>query len=142
MFTQLSLQQVFSQLPDELPYFLLPVLILTLLLIILKNTGNGQKTTIQRKRITSPHHDGLIIAKVKYKHRRARFPFRILLFAIIAFWIFKGAMLFVLGPTTYQFRIDKMANGTSIERFGALLMADDALTRFIAKQIPTGKNSK
>jgi hypothetical protein len=142
MFSQVSLQQVFSQLPDALPYILLAVLILALLLLILRNTGNRQDFTIQRKRITSPHHDGLVIAKVKYKRHSARFPFRILIFAIIAFWIFKGAMLSVLGPTTYQLRIDKLADGTSIERFGALVMADDALTRFIAKQIPTGKNSK
>ncbi|WP_428543746.1 hypothetical protein [Profundibacter sp.] len=142
MFSQASLQQVFSQLPDALSYFLLAVLILAFLLLILKRTGNRHKFVIQRKRITSPLHDGLIIAKVKYKRRSARFPFRILLLAIIAFWIFKGAMLSFLGPTTYQLRIDKLANGTSFERFGALFMADDALTRFIAKQIPTGKNSK
>jgi len=142
MFSQVSLQQVFSESSDVLLYVLLAILILALLLLILRNTGNRKNFAIQRKRITSPHHDGLIIAKVKYKRRRARFPFRILIFAIIAFWIFKGAMLSVLGPTTYQLRIDKLANGTSIERFGALLMADDAITRFIAKQIPTGNNSK
>ncbi|WP_457648772.1 hypothetical protein [Profundibacter sp.] len=142
MFSQISLQQVFSQSSDVLSYVLLAILILALLLLVLRNTGNRQNFAIQRKRIASPHHDGLIIAKVKYKRRSARFPFRILLFAIIAFWVFKGAMLSALGPTTYQLRIDKLANGTSIERFGALLMADDALTRFIAKQIPTGKNSK
>ena len=80
---------------------------------------------------TQVRGDGLIVVKPKRRARRG-FPLAKLLILGLGFVAFKGFMLASLGELTYNERLARMGNGTSVEQAGAWVMQIDPLTRFMA----------
>lgn len=74
--------------------------------------------------------DGLIVAKP----RRARrgFPIGSLCAIVVGFFLFKAFMFATLGEITYNERVAKLGNGTTIEQAGAWTMQSDPFTEFLA----------
>ncbi|MFT7592973.1 MAG: hypothetical protein ACI8R4_000284 [Paracoccaceae bacterium] len=82
---------------------------------------------------THMRSDGLIVAKP----RRAQVTISgksILLF-LLAFIAFKGFLVANLGALGYEERLDRLKNGTLIEKAGAFVMQIDPLSQFTAEQI-------
>ncbi|MFA3918626.1 hypothetical protein [Ruegeria hyattellae] len=77
--------------------------------------------------------DGLVVVKP----RRMRFAIspRSLFLFIGAFFLFKGFILANLGATTYDDRLDRLRNGTAVEKAGAWVMQIDPLSQVISEQI-------
>lgn len=77
--------------------------------------------------------DGLIVMKP----RRARpgLSLRALVFFVLGFFAFKGFLLANLGPAAYEDRLARLTEGTVVEQGGAVLMAVDPLSEFIASHI-------
>ncbi len=77
--------------------------------------------------------NGIVYAKAK---RRSRgFPIKGLLLTVLAFFCFKAFMLSANGPSSYEERLSGLQEGNMIEAAGALLLAVDPLTQFIADQM-------
>ena len=77
--------------------------------------------------------DGLIIAKPK--RTQVRISGRSILLFVLAFIAFKGFLVPNLGVMGYEERLDRLNNGTLVEKAGAFVMQIDPLTQFAAEQI-------
>ncbi|WP_415921249.1 hypothetical protein [Tateyamaria sp. SN6-1] len=80
---------------------------------------------------TDIRNDGLIVVKPKRARRRG-YPLKMLAMLMLGFFAFKGFMLASLGEVTYNERVSKLGNGTSVEQAGAWAMQVDPLTEFLA----------
>lgn len=81
--------------------------------------------------ITAMRSDGLIIVKPRRKPRRG-FPLRMLLGLALGFFAFKAVMLAALGDITYNERVAKLNQGTTLEKSGAWIMQIDPATKFLS----------
>jgi len=54
---------------------------------------------------------------------------------LLALLAFKGFLIASLGPDAYNERVDKLQNGTMIEKAGAWVMHIEPASDFIAQQI-------
>ncbi|GKY87263.1 hypothetical protein [Sinisalibacter aestuarii] len=78
--------------------------------------------------------DGLLVP-VDAKPMRRRFNPRGVAIILAMFLVFKGFLLFYLGPGTYASRVGALEEGTVFERMGAWIMQADPVTHWIATQI-------
>ncbi len=80
--------------------------------------------------------DGLIVVKPQraYTPRRGSLWKNLIVFLIGAF-AFKCLVLFSLGETTYQARVDSLLEGSQVEQAGAWLMQIDPATRYVVQQV-------
>lgn len=85
---------------------------------------------LERGYVTSINHDGLVIATPK--RHRMRFPWRGLALTVMALFAFKAFTLVQVGPSTYDTRVEKLANGTVLEQAGAWVMQADPATYWLA----------
>ena len=74
--------------------------------------------------------DGLIT--VEPKPKRAGVFLRLVLTVVVGFVIFKSITLAIIGPTTYNERIQALADGTGFEKVCAWIMQIDPLTQAVA----------
>jgi len=74
--------------------------------------------------------DGLIT--IEPKKSRTHIRARLLTAIVLGFLVFKAATIVLVGPATYDSRLDEMRAGTGPERFGAILMQEDPVTRTMA----------
>ncbi|MEL6617536.1 MAG: hypothetical protein AAFP16_01575 [Pseudomonadota bacterium] len=102
---------------------------------------NKRLTSLHRKHkamangyTTHLRGDGLIVVKPRMRARRNP-PVRGLVYLALGFFVFKGFMFASLGDITYNERVAKMGNGTSVEQAGAWVMQADPLTQFLAGYI-------
>ncbi len=77
--------------------------------------------------------DGLVV--MKPQRVRSAVPAKVLVFCLLGFFGFKAFLLSSLGPTGYQFRIDSLNQGTSVEQAGAWVMQIDPLSEALAVQL-------
>lgn len=77
--------------------------------------------------------DGLLV--VKPRKVQPRISGRTLVFFAAAFLLFKGFLMAVLGFGSYDERVQRLAEGSGIERAGALLMQADPLSVYAAGKI-------
>ncbi|NVO57166.1 hypothetical protein HW561_15335 [Rhodobacteraceae bacterium B1Z28] len=77
--------------------------------------------------------DGLVI--MKPQRVRSAVPAKVLLLSLIGFFAFKAFLLSSLGPTGYQYRIDSLNEGTSVEQAGAWVMQIDPLSQLLSAQL-------
>lgn len=77
--------------------------------------------------------DGLIVFRPK--RRKASFPIRGLVLAVLAFVCFKGLVMAQIGPALYQSRVDTLGEGAVFERIGAFVMQADPVTVYIAETL-------
>ncbi|WP_299623823.1 hypothetical protein [uncultured Tateyamaria sp.] len=76
--------------------------------------------------------DGLVVVKAKRGGAGRFFPLKGLVLLVLGFFVFKGFMLASLGDITYNERVAKLNQGTSLEQVGAQVMAIDPATAFLA----------
>ncbi len=74
--------------------------------------------------------DGLIT--VEPKSRRAGLFLRLLLTVILGFVAFKSVTLAIIGPVTYDERIQALTDGTAFEKVCAWIMQIDPLSQVVA----------
>jgi hypothetical protein len=74
--------------------------------------------------------DGLIL--VKPKPKRSGFKLRILTTLVVAVLLFKSFTLAMIGPLTYDSRIEALLQGTWLERACGWVMQADPLSMAIA----------
>lgn len=77
--------------------------------------------------------DGLVV--MKPQRIRSGIPARVLVLSLVGFFAFKAFLLSSLGPTGYQFRVDGLNEGTSVEKAGAWVMQIDPVSQFLSGQL-------
>ncbi len=80
---------------------------------------------------TSMRSDGLIVVKPK-RRSRLGFPLKLIILIAIGFFSFKALMLASLGDITYNERVAKLDQGSSVERGGAYVMQIEPVTQFLS----------
>lgn len=93
-----------------------------------------QHRKLSRGYVQLVERDGMLVPMPR-RRVRTGFPFRGLLIAIVGILLFKGVLLASLGEGTYQFRVEKIAEGSSFEKVAAWVMQADPVTRWIAGQL-------
>ncbi len=77
--------------------------------------------------------DGLVV--MKPQRMRSAVPAKVLLLCLLGFFAFKAFLLSSLGPSGYQYRIDSLNRGTSVEQAGAWIMQIDPVTEILSVQL-------
>ncbi|MEM7752324.1 MAG: hypothetical protein AAF230_02860 [Pseudomonadota bacterium] len=90
-------------------------------------------TQLSRGYVTSVNDDGLVVAKPKRKFRRG--TLRGVAIVVLTLMLFKGVLFSQLGPAAYAERVDSLSQGSFFEQAGAVLMAADPITIWLAGQI-------
>jgi hypothetical protein len=85
-----------------------------------------QHRAMSRGFVLSVSRDGLVVAKPE--SRRARFPWRVALFMLLAVMGFKVMLHAYMGDGAYNERVTRLANGTTAEQIGAYVLAADPIT--------------
>jgi hypothetical protein len=76
--------------------------------------------------------DGLLVPKEKSFKSRG-FPLRAIVLSLLGLFLFKGILVSQVGVFSYSTRLESLAEGGAIEKFGAWLMQVDPLTLSIAE---------
>ncbi|KIC43720.1 MAG: hypothetical protein AB3N07_02725 [Ruegeria sp.] len=77
--------------------------------------------------------DGLVV--MKPQRVRSAIPAKVLLVCLVAFFGFKALLLFNLGETAYDARVEALREGTEVEVAGAWIMQSDPVSQFLSAQI-------
>lgn len=88
-------------------------------------TKNGYVTVVGR--------DGLIL--LKPRQRRASFPWKGVMLLGVGFIGFKALLMAHLGFGNYQDRVTELENGGLVEMAGAVIMHQDPLSVYLAKEL-------
>ncbi|WP_120634283.1 hypothetical protein [Ruegeria sp. EL01] len=94
---------------------------------------NKKHQKMSRGYRASMRRDGLVV--MKPQRVRSAVPAKVLLLSLLAFFAFKAFLLSSLGPSGYQYRIDSLNDGTSVEQAGAWVMQIDPLSEAMAVQL-------
>ncbi|EEX08205.1 conserved hypothetical protein [Ruegeria lacuscaerulensis ITI-1157] len=87
--------------------------------------SRGYRATMRR--------DGLVV--MRPQRVRSAVPAKVLVMFLFGFFAFKAFLLSNLGPSGYQYRVDALNEGTSIEQAGAWIMQIDPATQFLSDQL-------
>lgn len=90
-------------------------------------------TQLSRGYVTSVNDDGLVVAKPKRKFSRS--TLRGIAIVVLVLMLFKGVLYSQLGPSGYAERLEGLSNGSAFEKVGAVLMAADPITVWLAGHI-------
>jgi hypothetical protein len=86
--------------------------------------------TLSRGFVLSVDRDGLIVAKPETS--RYRFPWRVLLFLLVAVMGFKVLLHAYLGADAYGERLVRLSNGTVAEQVSAYVLHADPVTVWLS----------
>ncbi len=89
-------------------------------------------TQLSKGYVTSVNDDGLVVAKPR--RRFSRGTLRGVAIVMIVLMGFKGFLHFQLGAADYAQRVEALSNGSFFEKAGAVLMAADPITVWLAGQ--------
>jgi hypothetical protein len=92
--------------------------------------------TLSRGFVLSVDRDGLIVARPETS--RFRFPWRVMLFLLVAVMGFKVLLHATIGPEAYAERLARLSDGTVAERMSAYALHADPVTVWIANAV-TGR---
>lgn len=92
--------------------------------------------TLSRGFILSVSKDGLIVARPETS--RLRFPWRVLLFLLVAVIGFKAVLYAVIGPEDYAERLARLSAGTVAEQMSAYVLHADPVTVWLADLVRGG----
>lgn len=81
----------------------------------------------------SMRSDGLVV--MRPQRVRSAISVRVLMLALLGFFVFKAFLLFHLGETTYQNRVDTLNTGTPVEQAGAWVMQIDPVSELLSVQL-------
>lgn len=98
---------------------------------------NRRNKVLSRGFVLSVERDGLIVARPETS--RFRFPWRVLLFLLVAVLGFKTMLYAYIGPDAYGERLDRLAAGTMAERMSAYILHADPVTVWVANVV-SGRN--
>ncbi|NRA99576.1 MAG: hypothetical protein HRU32_07125 [Rhodobacteraceae bacterium] len=84
--------------------------------------------------VTSVNQDGLVVAEPR--GRGMTFPWRGLLFVLVALMVFKAFVFAQIGAEPYTATVAQLKTGTLVEQIGAWAMTADPLTVQIAGYMP------
>lgn len=94
---------------------------------------NRKHAKLARGYVTSVNHDGLIIARPR---RQARwFPWRGLLFALIAVMSIKALMFSQMGAQPFEERVARLNAGSTAEQVAAFVLKADPATVYLGNLI-------
>lgn len=93
--------------------------------------------TLSRGFVLSVGRDGLIIARPE--NSRFRFPWRAMLFLLVAVMGFKVLLHTYIGPEAYGERLARLSNGTVAEQMSAYVLHADPVTVWISNFV-SGRN--
>lgn len=77
--------------------------------------------------------DGLIV--IEPRKIRSRISGKVFVLIIGAFLLFKAFLMAALGFDSYDERVTKLANGSGVERMGAVIMQADPASVWVARHI-------
>ncbi|NOD77129.1 MULTISPECIES: hypothetical protein [unclassified Ruegeria] len=97
------------------------------------NRLNKKHQKMSRGYRATMRKDGLVV--MKPQRVSSAVPVRVLLFTLVAFFVFKAFLLSHLGPTGYQYRIDSLSEGTKVEQAGAWVMQIDPVSQALSQQM-------
>lgn len=80
--------------------------------------------------VTKINPDGLIVLAPKYPKGPMRT--RLAVGLVLGFFLFKCVTMILVGPVTYENRLEMLREGTGPERFGAWIMQVDPLSGYVA----------
>lgn len=72
---------------------------------------------------------------VRHVSNEGVFSFSVLSYGLIAFLAFKVILLLALNPDAYNLRVQLLAEGTVLEKFGARLLDIDPITQFFSQMV-------
>jgi hypothetical protein len=93
--------------------------------------------TLSRGFVLSVGRDGLIVARPE--SGRFRFPWRVMLFLLVAIMAFKVLLHAYIGPEAYGERLTRLSNGTIAEQVSAYALYADPVTVWISDFV-SGRN--
>lgn len=93
--------------------------------------------TLSRGFVLSVSRDGLIVARPE--NSRFRFPWRVMLFLLVAVMGFKVLLHAYIGSEAYAERLSRLSNGTVAEQMSAYLLHADPVTVWVANFV-SGRN--
>lgn len=94
---------------------------------------NKKHAKLNRGYRATMRKDGLVV--MKPQRIRSAVPAKMLLICLAGLFAFKTFLLTSLGASAYQYRVDSLAEGTSVEKAGAWVMQIDPVSEFLAAQI-------
>ncbi|WP_336509461.1 hypothetical protein [Ruegeria lacuscaerulensis] len=96
---------------------------------------NKKHAKLSRGYRATMRKDGLVV--MKPQRVKSAVPAKVLLMCLCGLFVFKTFLLTSLGPPAYQYRVDSLAQGTSVEKAGAWMMQIDPVSEFLAAQLTT-----
>lgn len=99
----------------------------------LRHLERKHHKTMTRGYSTKMRPDGLIV--VKPNRAKSRISGRSILLFVAAFILFKGFLIANIGEVGYQDRIDRLKDGTSVEKAGAWVMQIEPASTWVAQKI-------
>ncbi|CUH43187.1 hypothetical protein [Ruegeria atlantica] len=77
--------------------------------------------------------DGLVV--MKPQRVKSALPLKVLMMCLLGLFAFKTLLLTSLGPSGYQYRVDALNEGTSVEQAGAWVMQIDPVSLMLSEQL-------
>ncbi|MEW2919145.1 hypothetical protein AB1A64_18915 [Ruegeria sp. ANG10] len=94
---------------------------------------NKKHAKLSRGYRATMRKDGLVV--MKPQRIKSAVPAKMLLLCLAGLFAFKTFLLTSLGASAYQYRVDSLAQGTSVEQAGAWVMQVDPVSEFLATNI-------
>jgi hypothetical protein len=98
---------------------------------------NRRNRVLSRGFVLSVERDGLIVARPETS--RFRFPWRVMLFLLVAVLGFKTLLHAYIGPEAYAERLARLSSGTVAEQMSAYVLHADPVTVWVANLV-SGRN--
>ncbi|WP_377193480.1 hypothetical protein [Ruegeria meonggei] len=94
---------------------------------------NKKHAKLSRGYRATMRKDGLVV--MKPQRVKSAVPAKVLLMCLFGLFAFKTFLMTSLGTSAYEFRVDSLAQGTTVEKAGAWVMQIDPVSEFLAAQI-------
>ncbi len=94
---------------------------------------NKKHAKLSRGYRATMRKDGLVV--MRPQRVQSAVPAKVLLLCLVGLFAFKTFLLTSLGASAYQYRVDSLAQGTSVEKAGAWVMQIDPLSEHISAQL-------
>ncbi|MES0825951.1 hypothetical protein [Ruegeria sp. SCP11] len=94
---------------------------------------NKKHAKLSRGYRATMRKDGLVV--MKPQRVKSAVPAKLLLICLVGIFAFKTFLLSSLGASAYQYRVESLAQGTSVEKAGAWVMQIDPVSEYLASQI-------
>ena len=97
------------------------------------NRLNKKHAKLSRGYRATMRKDGLVV--MKPQRVKSAVPAKVLLMCVCGLFAFKTFLMTSLGTSAYEYRVDSLAQGTTVEKAGAWIMQIDPVSGFLAAQI-------